>query len=193
MHLDGAGHPLSTAPAGWRSERVPVLAYGSNVCPAKITWLRETLDLTGPAVVVRAECHDVAAVWSAGLRGRDGQRPATLAAAPGVTEWHAVWFATPEQLAVLDRCEARGTHYDLARLHSGKVVLEDGTVVPDVLAYVGAGPSRMPLLVDGQAVRTAELPQHEALALAGVPARSHGLDVTILDPAAPPRECAREF
>ncbi|PRX50186.1 hypothetical protein B0I33_102305 [Prauserella shujinwangii] len=183
MHLDGAGRPLSTAPAGWR-ERIPVLAYGSNVCPAKITWLRETLGLAGPAVVVRAECRGLAAVWSAGLRQRDGQRPATLTAAPGVTEWHAVWFATPEQVAVLDVCEARGTSYHLARLRTGTVTLEDGTVLDEVLAYVGAGPQRMPLLVNGRPVRMAESPQAEALRLTGIPADTHGLDVSVLEPAA---------
>ncbi|MFB9924805.1 gamma-glutamylcyclotransferase, partial [Amycolatopsis halotolerans] len=46
MHLDGAGHALDTAPPGWRS-RTPVLAYGSNACPSKITWLRTELGLTG--------------------------------------------------------------------------------------------------------------------------------------------------
>ncbi|RBM10375.1 gamma-glutamylcyclotransferase [Prauserella sp. PE36] len=177
VHRDGAGYALGTAPAGWRTGRVPVLAYGSNACPSKITWLRENLGLGAePVVVARAECHGVAAVWAAGLRARDGQRTATLAAAPGVTEWHAVWFATPEQVEVLDRCEGRGVRYDLARLRTGRVRLEDGSVVEDVLTYVGAGPARMPLLVDGAPVRTADVAQHEAIRLEGTPAGTHGLD-----------------
>ncbi|WP_020670059.1 hypothetical protein [Amycolatopsis nigrescens] len=179
MHHDGAGYPLETAPEGWRTERIPVLAYGSNACPSKITWLRETLGLTGPVVVLSAECTGLAAVWAAGLRVRDGQRPATLAAAPGVTERHAVWFATPEQLRVLDRCEGRGDRYHLATVHTGQVTIEDGTVLPSVLAYAGARSIRMPLLVNGEMVRTASVPQHEAARLRGVPADSDGLSRTI--------------
>jgi hypothetical protein len=175
VHSDGAGYPLHTAPAGWR-ERVPVLCYGSNACPAKITWLREELGLAGPVVVVRARCEGLAAVWAAGFRARDGARPATLMAACGVTEWDAVWFATPDQIAVLDRCEGRGVRYDLARLRSGTVRLADGTEPEGVVSYVAAGAERMPLLVDGRPVRTAALDQHRARALRGVPATTHGLD-----------------
>ena len=88
--------------------RLPVLAYGSNRSPSKITWLRRELGLgADPVVVLRARTTGVAAVWAAGLRARDGARPAVLAAAPGVVEDHAVWLATPDQIAVLDRCEGR--------------------------------------------------------------------------------------
>lgn len=166
-------------------ERIPVLAYGSNVCPSKITWLRETLGLSGPAIVALAECRDLAAVWSAGLRPRDGQRPATLTSAPGVTEWHAVWFATPGQVEALDVCEARGKAYELARLHSGHIRLEDGSVLDEVYAYVGLGEGRMPLLVDGEPVRTAELAQHAAARLTGEAAGTHGLDVTVVPEGSP--------
>jgi hypothetical protein len=170
---------LDTAPGGWR-DRQPVLAYGSNACPSKITWLREEFGLSGPVVVARVECSGLAAMWASGRRFRDGQRPATLGAAPGMTEQHAVWFAAPEQLAVLDRCEGRGGRYELVRLHSGTITLEDGTMLDNVLAYAGCAEIRLPLLVDGKTVRVAEVPQHEASALAGVPAASHGLDVTVL-------------
>ena len=52
-----------------------------------------------------ARTHGVAAVWAAGFRLRDGQRPPVLAAAPGVVEQHSVWLATPGQVDVLDHCE----------------------------------------------------------------------------------------
>ncbi|MEU3274747.1 gamma-glutamylcyclotransferase [Saccharomonospora sp. NPDC006951] len=175
MHRDGAGHPFDEAPEGWREERIPVLAYGSNACPSKITWLRDSLGLTGPVLVARAECSGIAAVWASGVRARDGQRPATLTAAPGVTEWHAVWFATEDQIAVLDVCEGRGVRYELARLHTGTVTLDDGSRVDPVLAYVAEGEARMPLLVEGAVVRTADVPQARARLLTGVPAASHGL------------------
>src|ERR1700754_159286 len=118
VHLDEVSYPVRPDPrAGWlvtstgeapldtwlaghgcapAAERVPVLAYGSNRCPSKITWLRRELGLgPDPVVVLRARTHDVAAVWAAGLRHRDGQRPAVLAASPGTVEDHAVWLATP--------------------------------------------------------------------------------------------------
>jgi hypothetical protein len=159
-----------------------VLAYGSNACPSKITWLRRTLGLPGPVVVLRVKCIGLSAVWASALRVRDSQRPATLTGAPGVVEHHAVWFATPEQRAVLDVCEGRGTRYHLARLHTGEITAEDGTRLDNVLAYVGAAEIRWPLLVDGRSVRTADVPQHEAAALAGTPAASHGLSVTVVPP-----------
>jgi gamma-glutamylcyclotransferase (GGCT)/AIG2-like uncharacterized protein YtfP len=152
-------------PAG----RVPVLAYGSNVNPAKITWLRDTYELTGPVVAVRVRCTGLAAVWAAGLRARDGQRPATLAAEPGRVEWHAVWLATRDQVRVLDQCEGRGTRYRLVRLASGTVTAEDGTDLGGVFAYTGAGRQRAPLVVAGRPVRCADVPQDAAVGLVGPP------------------------
>jgi gamma-glutamylcyclotransferase (GGCT)/AIG2-like uncharacterized protein YtfP len=155
--------------------RLPVLSYGSNRCPSKITWLREQLGLTGPVVVLDAVTEGVAAVWAAGLRARDGQRPAVLAAAPGVVERHAVWLATPEQIAVLDRCEGRGTRYRLARLRTGRVRTADGAVLERPWCYLAAGAVRAPLLVAGAPVRCAELAQEQARDLVGVPADGDGL------------------
>lgn len=180
VHFDGAGHSLDTAPEGWR-ERQAVLTYGSNACPSKITWLRENMGLEGPVVVCHALCTDLAAVWASGLRLRDGQRPATLAAAPGVVEEHSVWFATPEQLAVLNLSEGNGQRYHLVRLTSPAITLDDGTVLDDVLAFAGATEIRLPILVDGRPVRVADLLQQDAAALEGVAAETHGLDCTLVN------------
>jgi gamma-glutamylcyclotransferase (GGCT)/AIG2-like uncharacterized protein YtfP len=200
VHNGRTGWPVAAAPSpsGWTvepdgtdlddwlvergvarlAERVPVLAYGSNCCPSKVTWLREERGLTGPAVVLRARCEGLAAVWSAGFRVVDDQRPATLAAAPGTVEEHAVWLATPEQVRALDRCEGRGRRYRLARLHTGRIVLEDGAVVDGALGYVSCSAQRQPLLVDGAPVRCADLPQADAATLTGTPAPTDGLDCT---------------
>nr|WP_033295764.1 hypothetical protein [Amycolatopsis jejuensis] len=172
---------MDAAPSGWRS-RTPVLAYGSNACPSKITWLRTNLGLTGPVVAAKVRCTGLAAVWAAGLRARDGQRPATLTALPGAVEEHFVWFATPEQLAVLDVCEGRGNRYDLAVLDGADIRL-DGSPLTGVHAYVGASPIRYPLLVGNAPVRVADLPQAEAASLIGNPASGHGLPTcTVLPP-----------
>ncbi|MDV6012322.1 gamma-glutamylcyclotransferase family protein [Haloechinothrix sp. LS1_15] len=206
VHLGGTCYPLLpdvTMPSGWRvvagdesescldawlahhgaeplGSRYPVLAYGSNACPEKINWLRSDLGLTGPAVVMRASCTGVVAAWSAGHRPRDGQRPAVLVAAPGASEHHAVWFATPDQRRVLDRCEGRGSRYRLVRLADGvaTIRLDDGTEPRHMLAYTAASNEMNPLLVDGYPVRCAELDQRSALALRGTPARSDGLRCT---------------
>jgi gamma-glutamylcyclotransferase (GGCT)/AIG2-like uncharacterized protein YtfP len=208
VSVDGMGsglRPDSTTPSGWRVEptgvdldewlarwnappladRVPVLAYGSNACPSKISWLRDELGLAGPAVVLTAQCDGLAAAWTTGLRVRDGQRPATLVRADGVVEQHAVWLATSEQVRVLDICEGRGRNYRLVRVHTGRVVLADESVVDGVLAYTAASAARAPLLVEGQAVRCADVDQAEAVGLSGTPAPSDGLEVSDVD--GPPR------
>lgn len=196
VHEDGIGRLLRPDPtrfAGWRvgdqdlddwlaeqdaaplRGRVPVLTYGSNRCPAKITWLRRAHRLTGPVVVLTADTTDIAAVWAAGRRARDGQRPATLAAVPDARERHSVWLATPEQVEVLDNCEGRGHRYRLARLRTGTVHTEDGALVEQPWCYLGLADIRRPLLVDGNPVRCAELGQRAARELDGVPADSDGL------------------
>jgi gamma-glutamylcyclotransferase (GGCT)/AIG2-like uncharacterized protein YtfP len=172
---------LAARDAPMLAERVPVLTYGSNVNPSKITWLRENLGLEGPVVVLRASCTGLSAVWAAGLRVVDTQRPVTLAAMPDVTETHAVWMADPAQVRVLDVCEGRGERYQLSRLRSGTVRLDDGTVWDELLAYTGKAEIRWPLLVSGAPVRCASLSQAEAQGLTGTPAPVMGLDVSVVD------------
>jgi gamma-glutamylcyclotransferase (GGCT)/AIG2-like uncharacterized protein YtfP len=196
VHLDEVSHRLRPGP--WRvgeqaldrwlaergaapaAARIPVLAYGSNRCPSKITWLRRELGLgADPVVVLRVRTTGLAAVWATGLRYRDGQRPAVLVATPGVREEHAVWLATPAQIEVLDRCEGRDDRFRLARLPTGdgiSVRTEDGARLAEPWCYLGHGAIRRPLLVDGHPVRCAELPQALARELDGEPGPGDGLD-----------------
>lgn len=172
LDLDGwlAGHGAPPAAA-----RIPVLAYGSNRCPSKITWMRAEMGLDGPVVVLRARTTGVTAVWAHGVRARDGQRPAVLAAAPGVVEDHAVWLATPAQVAVLDRVEGRGERFRLTRLRTGTMTLQDGARIDQPWCYVGHGEIRRPLRLDGRPVRCLDVPQAGALCLIGEPG-ADGLD-----------------
>ncbi|PVZ13232.1 gamma-glutamylcyclotransferase family protein [Actinomycetospora cinnamomea] len=206
MHLDAVSRrlePSADAAAGWTvdggddldgcdldrwlaeraaapmADRVPVLTFGSNRCPGKLTWLREHLGLVGPVVVLRARVEGLAAVWAAGLRTRDGARPATLAPAPGAVETHAVWMATADQVAVLDRCEGRGERYDLVRLEVGRVVAEDGARLDRVWTYWAGGPVRAPLLVDGAPVAVSAVAQDAARDLVGEPASAVPDAVTV--------------
>lgn len=195
VHVDRTGFPLvgglvqgepldawlAARGAAPSSARTAVLSYGSNRNPSKISWLRESLGLgADPVVVLKVRTSGLAAVWAHGLRTRDGARPAVLAAVPGVVEEHAVWLATPEQVAVLDVCEGASPdgdgRYRLARLDTGEVRTDDGTLLHDVHAYVGNTPVRRPLLVDGAIVRCADVGQHAARALVGEPAPGDGLD-----------------
>lgn len=167
-------------------ERLPLLAYGSNACPGKLAWLRDVRALRGPAVVLEADVAEVAAVWAAGVRYRDEQRPAVLARAPGAVERHAVWLVTPDQLDVLDLVEGRGTRYRLVWVHA-PTTLTNGQHVDWVLAYVAQAEAigrdvpikfnRSPLLVDGKPVRVSDVDQASALILTGTPAESDGLEV----------------
>ncbi|HZG92508.1 MAG TPA: gamma-glutamylcyclotransferase [Pseudonocardia sp.] len=200
--IDADGRVAGLALDDWLAERdaapcaqrVPVLAYGSNKCPSKITWLRRQLGLgEDPVVVLRARTTGLAAVWAAGLRHRDGQRPAVLAAAPGVEETHAVWLATPEQVAVLDRCEGRDERFRLARLRTGRVTLDagpgrTGAVVDRPWCYLGHAAVRRPLLVDGAPVRCADVPQADAAHLDGTPGPGDGLDGDVVAGAPHPDE-----
>jgi hypothetical protein len=200
VHLDGTGYPIDPRRRGWWAEldtwlaeravepldgRLAVLAYGSNACPSKISWLRAHVGLAGPVIVLRARCEGLAAVWAAGRRVVDDQRPATLAGAPGVVEWHAVWLATPAQVVALDLCEGRGERYDLARIHTGRVSDEAGALFVEPLAYVGRTAIRLPLLADGHVVRCTEITQAQAQRLPDVAAESDGLDRTVLEPTHP--------
>ena len=166
-----------------------MLAYGSNRSPSKITWLRRELGLgADPVVVLRARTAGVAAVWAAGLRARDGARPAVLAAAPGVVEDHAVWLATPDQIAVLDRCEGRDDRFRLARLRTGSVVVDGAALAarrgPGHRGAGRSGPgstsatrrSAARCWSDGAPVRCADVSQEVAMTLVGEPAESDGLD-----------------
>lgn len=208
VHDDGRGLPLvadPTALSGWLAggvdldlrlaergapplaERVPLLSYGSNPCPSKLTWLRAAHGLAGPVVVLRARCADLAAVWAAGLRVVDDQRPAVLAAVPGAVEEHAVLMATADQVRAFDRCEGRGERYDLVRLRSGEVRVVGGPRLDGVLAYAGRSLRRRPLLVSGRPVRCAEVAQAGAQRLTGVPADGDGLVKEVVVGAPDPR------
>lgn len=202
-HDEGGGHEVRPSPwrvgsvdvDAWLAERsspplaarVPLLSYGSNACPSKLTWLRAAHGLAGPVVVLRARSVGVSAVWAAGLRVVDDQRPAVLASAPGVVEDHALIMASVEQVRAFDECEGRGDRYLLADVRCS-VTTEDGARWDTVLAYVGAREVRRPLVVGGRFVACSAVSQVDAVRLVGVPAGSDGLDATAVSGAPDPRD-----
>ncbi|WP_051399598.1 hypothetical protein [Haloechinothrix halophila] len=194
VHVDGVGYPLTVASgeylvngAGgtdsvplddWLAAhgspplvgRTPVLAYGSNACPSKLTWLRDNLGLTGPVVAVLAWCTGYSAVWTTGVRARDNQRTVTLIPVPDVPdviEQHAVLLVTQDQLKVLDVCEAADLscwgepgrddpRYRRELLPDGVVTVDGPALTAPVHGYVGCHPDRFSALVDGAPVRAVD-------------------------------------
>lgn len=118
------------------SDRVFILAYGSNANPGKLRGI--------DAVMLQAEITDARAVWSTGRRRRDGTVVSTIVREPGHVEACPVLAVTPEDLLTVDGWEKPA----YARVHFwGQCTLENGTsVTPEV--YIG-GSNRQPLMVDG--------------------------------------------
>ena len=179
VHEDGHGRPLtavgSVALAGRRPGRRrlagrraahPVLPRGFRCWPtvpmrnpAKISWLRATLGLTGPAVVLRSGAPD----WPP-----CGPRTCGYATASGPRRWQrnrAGSSSTPCGWPRPSRCgcwtAARAAACAIAwyAWQQARVTADDGTRLDGVLAYTSAGELRAPLLVDGHPVRCADVPQ----------------------------------
>lgn len=117
-----------------------------------------------------------------------------LAAAPGASEQHSVWLATPEQVppsstgaraaAAPPAGPARHRH----ELHLDPGGPGDGLRIEAPWCYLGLSPARRPLLVDGHPVRCADLGQAAAVRLRGVPAPDDGLAATTVHGAPHPDE-----
>jgi hypothetical protein len=151
----GLAHP-DLSLDDWLSERgevglqgrSPLLCYGSNACPGKLQQLRDRMRLPGVIVMTPCTLSGLAAAWCAGTRHLDGAVPATLVTARG-SEQHFLWWVTPEQWPVLDRCEGAGARYELVVLAAEHVHDDLGGPVGHARAYVGVGADRQPL-ADGQ-------------------------------------------
>lgn len=118
------------------SDRVFILAYGSNANPVKLRGI--------DAVILQAEITDAQAVWSTGRRRRDGTVVSTIVKVAGHVEACPVLAVAPEDLSTVDGWEKPA----YGRVHFwGQCTLENGiAVTPEV--YIG-GPNRQPLVVDG--------------------------------------------
>ncbi len=137
------------------AERMPVLSFGSNRCPAKV--VRQG----GPFVNLECETTGLAAVWSHGIRG-DGQTVATLISAH---EHESVFFlsmCTEADIELLDVVEGEGHRYVRVPLDPAQLVLDDGSSPEAATAYVGAHPTRWPVAgADGHPVLLTTMTQRE--------------------------------
>lgn len=123
------------------SERHLLLAYGSNVDPAKLA-----RRLHGEVAVLRCAVLDHAAVWCAGRRREDGSVVATLTRVEGHVEVHALLAVDGAQRAAIDRWEGHPHRYR-RQPFEGRVLLESAAVSPPatVEVYLGIAPERQPL------------------------------------------------
>lgn len=109
------------------SQRVAVLAYGSNANPKSVA----TITMGNAVVVLTGLLFGAQASYCASTR-RDGQHPAGLVrSAADIAERHALLLVDPTQMKALDRKEGAGLGiYRLSAIETGdslEFVLEDGT------------------------------------------------------------------
>lgn len=136
------------------NDRIPLVAYGANVCPAAMQ-AKFALDDNPEAGVVPtlyATMPGYEAVWQE-KPGQRGNGMATLYKGPETTDANiqvAVNFLTPEQLLLLHQGEK---NYDLG--YVGQVTLETGATIP-ALIYVGNEPV---VLKDGHPIAIAAIPR----------------------------------
>lgn len=123
-----------------------VLAYGSNLNPAKLAAAYRDQEV----VVLAAEVRGWAAVWCDARRAA-GDVVATLAPWPGAVHTYGVLALTDEQVAAMDGWEGHPVRYR-RQAFAGDCVLEDGSA-PAVQVYLGTPEVRSPLLRDGRLLR----------------------------------------
>ncbi|USQ86725.1 hypothetical protein NFX46_25305 [Streptomyces phaeoluteigriseus] len=141
------------------SDRTPVLAVGSNACPAQLRHKMAGFALTSPIPMVRTRVTGIDVGVSAHVSIL-GYVSASPVHAPGVTRELFVIWLDAEQLAVVDATEP---NFDRVRLPepSVRVELDDGGTLSGVFAYVnrhgvlhnGAGvprshPGQRPLITE---------------------------------------------
>lgn len=121
-------------------DRVPVLAVGSNACPAQLRYKMDEFGIVSPLPMVKARVTGLEVGVSAHV-SRMGYVSASPFQAPGhVRELFLTWL-DDEQLAVIDASEgvpAPKGHYGRAWLPAPdvRVELADGTVLPGAFVYV---------------------------------------------------------
>ncbi|WP_425444611.1 hypothetical protein [Streptomyces phaeoluteigriseus] len=140
-------------------DRTPVLAVGSNACPAQLRHKMAGFALTSPIPMVRTRVTGIDVGVSAHVSIL-GYVSASPVHAPGVTRELFVIWLDAEQLAVVDATEP---NFDRVRLPEPSVRVEpdDGGTLSGVFAYVnrhgvlhnGAGvprnhPGQRPLITE---------------------------------------------
>ena len=166
------------AQAEWLEERVIVLAHGSNSAPERLLQKFPGGDGVPEIVpVLKARISDWSVVYAAALSGY-ASIPATLLEVPGASAEVHVTLLTRRQLEIMNATEDLGVEYDLHRLSSSLLYLEDlhapsGLEVDAYISLHGA------MRLEGRPVALAAVPQaghgFEALAQSDMQKRLHAL------------------
>ncbi|MFJ6737632.1 hypothetical protein ACIQOU_01775 [Streptomyces sp. NPDC091279] len=131
------------------ADRVPVLAVGSNACPAQLRHKMAEFSITSPVPLVRVRVRGIEVGVSAHV-SHLGYMSAAPVVSPGTVRELFVTWLDAEQLAVVDASEgvpAPDGNYRRLWLPASEVPVElaDGTVLPGVFGYV----NRRGVLHDG--------------------------------------------
>lgn len=145
--LDSVGQPRL-------QDRIPIVAYGANVCPKALTDKMHLDNGPGAGLVptIYADMPGYDVVW----HEKPGQRGNGIAVlykgdeTAGTAVQVAVNFLTPEQLLLLHRSEK---NYDLGYVDA--VTLEGGVTIP-ALMYAG---NDSVILKDGRPIAVASVPR----------------------------------
>jgi hypothetical protein len=131
-----------------RSERLPLLAYGSNAAPEVLG--RKLAAARDPVPMVRTGLRDFDVVYSAHI-SRYGSVPATLRRSPGTEVRAFVAYLTAEQLRLVSATEP---NYRLVSFDSPSCTLEQGDAPAELKVYVSRHGC---LLLDGREVALREI------------------------------------
>jgi hypothetical protein len=130
------------------TERVPLLAYGSNAAPEVLA--RKLVGAPDPVPVVRTELRDFDVVYSAHI-SRYGAVPATLRRSPGTEVDVFIAYLTSEQLRLVSATEP---NYELASFERPSCTLEKGDAPAELKVYASRHGC---LLLDGHEVALSEI------------------------------------
>jgi len=137
---------------GGLSERVPVIACGSNQSPSALAW-KFARHEDGAVPVVRIRLKDFDTVYSAHFAGY-GSIPATLHPVPGTVVTLFINWLTPDQLAQMHSTETGKGNYVYGELDNLQMDVEFGPPVTRAGAYIG---TRGALAIDGRPVPLGEV------------------------------------
>lgn len=141
--LDPDEHPID------RTERVAVLAYGSNAAPVALS--RKLALSDQPVLVVPAQLEGFDVVYSAHISPY-GAIPANLQRSRGTSVHVHVIYMTEAQVGLISATEP---NYELTELEGAVGLLDDEQTATELSAYVSRHGC---LLIDGAEVALAAVP-----------------------------------
>ncbi|MFQ5913954.1 MAG: hypothetical protein ACE5JS_12290 [Nitrospinota bacterium] len=116
------------------SERVPVLAYGSNASSEALTRKFSKLRTTVVIPTIKAKLRDFDVVYSAHF-SNNSSIPAALQYSPGTEVDLFVNYLTESQLERLHKTEMLGVNYSFGQLLDVAISLEDDFTLSEILSY----------------------------------------------------------